>query len=149
MNTRTKRAIWVIFSILAVVLIGLVVLIVQANLLKSQPAISEKIGITSSEKISTIVIPHFNTFQSERRDFLKEVSAKLKAQKIVLISVNHYGLGGKDFLTTNRSWDFSTSDPKINSELFDSLTKSGQVSSDDTVFENEHGIKNVLSLIHI
>lgn len=144
MNVKVKKAIWAVFLVLVTVLIGLAFIIVRTGFLSDKPAVSEKIGLPTSEKISTIVVPHFNTFQTERRDFLKKISGEVSPKKIVVVSVNHYGLGEKDFLTTQKSWDFSVVDPKINTELFDSLIKSGQVGADETVFENEHGIKNVL-----
>lgn len=97
-----------------------------------------------NDNYPVVIVPHFDSFKKERRELLSTLRGKASPKKIVLFSVNHFALGQRDILTTNRVWDFKDVNVKTDSEGYQKLIKNPSVLGDDTPFFSEHGVKNVL-----
>lgn len=100
--------------------------------------------IAKIESISTLVVPHYDFAKERRQKLIKDIGTKTQPKKIVVISVNHFGLGEGDILTTDKEWNFAASNPKIDKSLYQKIINTNIAKSADNVFEGEHGIKNVL-----
>lgn len=94
-------------------------------------------------RISGIIIPHFDFAKEKRQEFLSNISRKVHPAKIVILSVNHYGIGGSDIIVSDKEWQFISGIPKINEGLDGKLVADNLVVKDNSPFLNEHGIKNV------
>lgn len=105
------------------------------------------IGLTPrffiKKRISGIIIPHFDFAKEKRQEFLSNISRKFHPAKIVILSVNHYGIGGFDIIVSDKEWQFISGTPKINEDLSVKLVADNLAVKDNSPFLNEHGIKNV------
>lgn len=92
------------------------------------------------------VLPHHNLVKQQRNDMLQQLSVLSQPETIILLSPNHFNAGSSNVLTTNRIWQLHNGNDQIysNDELVEQLTAEQLINLDDTVFNNEHGIKNVL-----
>jgi poly-gamma-glutamate synthesis protein (capsule biosynthesis protein) len=100
------------------------------------------------QSISTIVIPHHDLVKDKRADLIKNVAKTTKPRTIILISPNHFDTGSSDILTTNKIWQLADSTINPNKEKIDILLGNKLIISQESAFESEHGIKNILSDIH-
>jgi len=144
MKVKSKK---LVFAISAMVFVAAIIVLaviqkVRTDFLYNSNQVGDKIIQPSSRKISTIIVPHFDNFKTERQKFLDSLSSQ-NPQKIIIASVNHFNAGEGDIITTDEKWDFSGGAPAINNELFDALIQKQTAAADDTAFENEHGIKKV------
>lgn len=130
--------------ILAVFSIGFGAVILSKNQPDNgAPIISHAVVSDQSEQISVIVVPHFDFAKDLREKLTSQLAQKISPAKIIIVSVNHYNAGTNDIISTDKNWNFSTSQPKINQRLFDQITADKSVVSDEPAFLNEHGIYNI------
>lgn len=94
--------------------------------------------------IPSIIVPHFDLAKADRQTFLKSIATKEQPKEIVLLSVNHQNIGDNDIVTTKKSWDFGDIKINVDEDLFNKITAENTIVSNDGVFLNEHGVKNVL-----
>lgn len=142
-NVKVKKAIFIIASVLFVIVAATILFSPTTKKYKNGEI--QSVGIPAQiDQISTAIVPHFDEFKTERQKMLADLAPKISAQKIVLVSVNHFGAGQKNILLTKKTWDFAKGSPKINENLAGSLLQDSNIGEDNNVFESEHGIKNVL-----
>lgn len=110
----------------------------------SKIAIKIETKSTSSENISTIIIPHFDFFKDKRQEFLKKIAQKSQPKQILVVSVNHFNVGQGNIIVTGKNWDFTGLKTKVNTKLFKQLVNDKVATSEDGPFAEEHGIYNVL-----
>ncbi len=103
----------------------------------------------NSENIPSVIIPHFDLAKTNRQAFLNDLKTKIDPKKIAIVSPNHQDLGQTDIITTDQNWDFSNLKPKVNTDLFSKLSSNHTILGDSTVFQNEHGIRNVFPEIAV
>lgn len=93
-----------------------------------------------SQSISTVIVPHHDLAALQRQLTLSNVSARVNPKTIILISPNHFNVGGYNLLTTKRTW-------RIQNAIFEpderKIEKLG-LEIDDLAFDREHGITNLL-----
>lgn len=96
------------------------------------------------------VVPHHNLVASQRQSMLAELAAHSQPETIILVSPNHYDLGTASVLTTDRVWSINNNQTNIypDTDLVEELHTAGVARLEDTPFDNEHGIKNLLDDIH-
>lgn len=97
-----------------------------------------------------VVVPHHNLVATKRQAVLAKLANESQPQTIILVSPNHYDLGTSDVLTTNRVWSINNNQAQIQpaASLIHGLVATNVARIQDSVFDNEHGIKNLLDDIH-
>jgi len=141
------KKLFVIVIILGILVIGLILLTKNnSNSQKTnQPGFSIEGGnLSKAQNLSTVVLPHFDFAKDTRQKLIRELAKKIKPREIIILSVNHFSLGDSDILTTDKSWNFDKSNPKIDNILFNKIVEANIAKPFDNAFEGEHGIKNVL-----
>lgn len=97
-----------------------------------------------SSVIYPIIVPHFDTFKSERQKFLQGLSVEIKPNKIILLSIDHYGSGKQNISSTNKTWQLKDKSIELEKATFTKLTSEDVISDDENAFLDEHGIKNII-----
>lgn len=105
-------------------------------------------SIKSGEKIPVVIVPHFEFATDKRNELLKNIGSKYKPKHAVIVSVNHFNSGDYDILLADKDWNISqgklTGDKNIAQKIADN--SDGEINN--SAFENEHGIKNLLEPVH-
>lgn len=96
------------------------------------------------EVIYPIIVPHFDTFEAQRQNYLKDLSQKIRPEKIILMSVDHYNYGRRNISAMTGTWRLKTGDIQLEQGVFAKLVASSAVYNDENAFITEHGIKNVV-----
>jgi len=125
-------------------LCALFVIIVSALVL---PKINEKSPTDSpSESVGypgALIIPYFDFAKTAREKFLDELVKTSKPNKVILLSANHFD-SSADFLVTKRKWEFIDQKVETDNAAVQNLIDTKIATLDESVFENEQGINNVL-----
>jgi len=108
-------------------------------------SINEEAAITGEENIPVVIVPHFNFAEEERHKVLSDVESRVKPKAIVLVSVNHFGTGNSEIITTQKNWQVKGGEIHSEKNLEENLVASGVAVDDEMAFVNEHGITNILS----
>ncbi len=141
-----------VFSILGIVL-GMVWIALSGLGCTNQGLISETIQepITQEpvavESVSlAAVLPHHNLVQARRVQFFQQLSAIYQPATIILISPNHFNSGSGNVLTTDRTWKVQNGITQLEPDLpvINQLVGSQLAVLDDTAFDSEHGITNLI-----
>lgn len=103
----------------------------------------------SQTHISTLVVPHHDLVKDIRSQTFTKVAKLTQPKTIILISPNHFDTGSNDFITTNKTWQLTDSIIKPDQDKINSLLAGNLITSDESAFTNEHGIKNILTDIHL
>lgn len=101
-------------------------------------------GQTFTTTISTIIAPHFDMAAVLRQDLLYRAAQKVNPKTIILVSTNHFDAGGYDILTTDKTWRLKNASLEADKNLIKKLN----LPLDETAFDREHGIFNLLSPIN-
>lgn len=113
------------------VFLGLILIILVGKLIFQKPN-------------PVVIVPHFDLFQAQRQELLKDIASKYQPKKIVLLSVDHYRSGRSEVSTTERDWDFKDKTIRVDRDGVERLSKMDFVTNEENPFIFEHGIKNVL-----
>lgn len=94
-----------------------------------------------------VVVPHHNLVMDRRQALLKELSADSQPKTILLISPNHFNVGLDDVIVGDKAWTVQQGQHTISPDasLAHWLQQENLASVDNLVFDNEHGVKNLLS----
>lgn len=129
------------YFILIIIIILFVVLSIARRTTDKESSLNKT---DHQSQIPVIIVPHFDYFKTERQNYLNNLAKTISPKEIILVSVNHQNLGNADFITTDKEWQYQSAKVQINQDLFNHLTESSKVTADDSVFLDEHGIKNVI-----
>lgn len=133
------------FPLVVLIAISLVFLIIPIKSLNFKENSAGSISkISNDEKISAVIVPHFDVFASQRQALLQDIGQTPKPKTIMLVSVNHFNTGNENILTTDRNWTTDRGTVEADNDLIAQLTKSKIAGNDENAFTNEHGIKNIL-----
>jgi len=106
---------------------------------------------TESVKSTSIiaVVPHHDLVKESRSKLFEKISRQSQPKTIILLSPNHFTSGSSELITSNRNWLLSNGDKILLSDqdLENKITQNNLVEEDNQVFDNEHGIKNLLGEI--
>lgn len=94
--------------------------------------------------IYPVIVPHFDTFKTQRQEFLKNLAQSVQPSKIILMSVDHYNYGEQDISSMTGTWRLRVGDIELERDIFAKLIASGIINNDKNAFVSEHGIKNVI-----
>lgn len=100
-----------------------------------------------NDQISTIIVPHHDLVADLRGQFFTELSPKITAKTIILVSTNHANHGSDDIITTKKDWQLSEGTIASNHEKIDQLLGDNLLIAEDSPFDGEHGITNILEPI--
>ena len=104
-----------------------------------------KISSKNSENIVSVIIPHFN-FATDKRDLmLKNIGDIYKPEHAVIVSVNHFNSGDSNILLADREWEVDSGKLTSDKNIVQKIAEDSVGKVDNSAFENEHGIKNVLA----
>lgn len=97
-----------------------------------------------------MVVPHHDLVKDRRSRLFEERSNATQPDTIILLSPNHFSAGRDDVITTDRVWSVENGEASVvpATDVIDVLVSAELATVDDTVFDTEHGIKNILSDIH-
>ena len=97
-----------------------------------------------------VVLPHHDLVKTQRQSLLAEVSQRSQPETIILLSPNHFLAGQAAIQTTDRIWSLAGDTQHIfpDVSVINQLVVGGLVSNEDSSFNNEHGIKNILADLH-
>lgn len=98
----------------------------------------------NNDQISTIIVPHHDLVADLRGQFLAELSQELKLDTIILVSTNHADHGSADIITTKKNWQLSEGIIAPDHEKIDQLLGDALLVAEDSPFDGEHGITNIL-----
>ncbi len=98
----------------------------------------------SGDNITSIIVPHFNTFADKRLELLSNIWTQYSAENIILVSVDHFNSGSTNITTTDKDWTTSEGKLTANKDLVRKLADSGIATSDESAFAKEHGISNIV-----
>jgi len=103
---------------------------------------------TANEQLA-VVVPHHDLVKDKRIKLLKQLGQKSQSKTIILLSTNHFNAGASEIITSNRDWTVANGQKILSAdtELINGLIKNNLAMIDDSAFENEHGIKNLLGEI--
>jgi len=92
------------------------------------------------------VVPHHDLVKEQRRQFFSFLSQNFNPQTIILISPNHFNVGAFLIISTKKRWVLKngTSFLQPNEKIIDDVLRLKLIKEDSLVFDNEHGIKNLL-----
>lgn len=96
------------------------------------------------KQISVVIVPHFDFFKDKRQEFLAGIAKDYQPKTIILVSTNHFNAGIGNIISSKKDWHGVNGTAKIASSLFDKISSSNLISADDTPFDNEHGINNII-----
>jgi len=98
---------------------------------------------------AAVLVPHFSITAPQRERFWTELSKKFTPDRVMVVSVDHFGVGQSNISTTKRQWQFQTSSPLLDESLTDKLLESGLATELDGELIAEHGLTQILpELIH-
>ncbi|MBM2820286.1 MAG: hypothetical protein HW405_46, partial [Candidatus Berkelbacteria bacterium] len=135
--TRTIKQL--LFGILLSLLI-IVIAYLTSPLFRTTPI---KIELNQN-KISTLVVAHHDLVKHERSRIFREVAAKEKYRDVILVSPDHFNSGINSISTTNKTWHLTNSIILPDSDKINQLEKN-LVTNQESAFEREHGITNILN----
>lgn len=97
-------------------------------------------GQTFTNTISTIILPHHDLAAASRQSLLYQAAETITPKTIILVSPNHFETGGYDIMTTDKTWRLMNAylEPDKN------IIKKLNIPLDESAFEREHGIFNLL-----
>ncbi len=101
----------------------------------------------ADSNISTIVVPHHDLVKEKRSAFLKEIALNNQPETIILVSLNHFLAGSYDITTTKQTWELQDKELFADQEKIDQLINNNVISSEESAFSREHGIRNLLGEI--
>ena len=139
METKNQRIFWLL--LLALICFGLI-LIFYKYFNKTNQTIQ-------SPSISAAIIPHHDLAENQRRALLSQVAAQIKPPTIILVSPNHFDVGGGNILTTDKQWKLQNAFVLPDQDKIAELTRDGSILKDESAFSREHGITNVLGDINL
>lgn len=100
-------------------------------------------------KISQIIISHHLFAKTEINSFLKDFSDKNPDfDRIILISPNHFNSGNNEIIIRNSDFKIGKDTFMVNSKTVDHILESGVVHVKNNAFTFEHGIFNLIPIIH-
>lgn len=96
------------------------------------------------------VLPHHDLVKAQRQALLATLAEQSQPETIIVVSPNHFGSGAGVMQTTDRIWSLAGGTAQLtpNSEVVYNLVESKLVTLEDSSFEGEHGIKNLLGDLH-
>lgn len=96
------------------------------------------------------VLPHHDLVRTQRQEMLTTLAKRSQPETIIVVSPNHFSAGQASIQTTDRIWEIDGGTAMIepNHAVVDALVSAGVASMDDSSFNSEHGIKNILSDLH-
>lgn len=103
---------------------------------------------TKSEVIPVAIIPHFEFATDKRDQMLKNIGKINKPGHAVIVSVNHFNSGDSNILLADREWQINSGKLTSDKEIVQKIANDGGGKVDNSAFENEHGIKNVLAPVY-
>lgn len=96
-----------------------------------------------------VIVPHHDLVKKPRSAVLQALSVNSQPDTIVVISTNHFNIGTSDIITTDRAWVVNHGEQTIApaTDIIAALTQTTSASIEDSIFDGEHGIKNLLGEI--
>lgn len=96
---------------------------------------------SENKKISAVIVPHHTIVAAQRGQTLQKVAAHIPQPKtIILLSPNHYELGGGNIQTTRMKWNLAEEKIVPHLSVIDRLIQNGGVRDETPSFRTEHGI---------
>lgn len=99
----------------------------------------------STKKISTLIVPHDEFAKSLRDDAIGQVAKTIKPETIIVVSTNHFYSGNQNILSTEKTWKIYSGNVEPDINVIENLKNSSILSVQDSPFEREHGIYNLLA----
>ncbi len=99
-----------------------------------------------AQKPLAIVVPHHNLVAEQRAELFSAAAVRTQPQTIIVLSPNHFSTGKAGILTTDKTWTLNNSTNTIEPDqsLIQTLIEANVVTIDSSVFNNEHGVSNLL-----
>jgi gamma-polyglutamate biosynthesis protein CapA len=101
--------------------------------------------VAGKPTISTIIVPHHDLVKDKRAEFFASIKDKTNPKTIVLASTNHFQTGSCNIETTDQDWDLSDSKISAEKTIITKLVEEKIACNENSAFEREHGIKNILA----
>jgi poly-gamma-glutamate synthesis protein (capsule biosynthesis protein) len=103
---------------------------------------------TANEQLA-VVVPHHDLVKDKRAELLKKLGQNSQPETIILLSTNHFNAGAGNIVTSSRDWTVANGQEILSADtvLINKLTANNLATADNAVFDNEHGIKNLLGEI--
>lgn len=95
--------------------------------------------------VSTIIVPHHDLVKDKRAEFFKSIKEKSDPKTIVLASTNHFLTGSCNIDTTDQDWNLADGKIPANKTVITKLVEAKIACNENSAFEREHGIKNILA----
>ena len=95
--------------------------------------------------VSTIIVPHHDLVKDKRAEFFKSIKSKSNSKTIVLASTNHFQTGSCNIETTDQDWNLADGKISANKTVITKLIDEKIACNENSAFEREHGIKNILA----
>ena len=128
-----------IIGLITILIIGIVFLILKY--VQITPNQSPQI---TSNKISVVIVPHFDLAKESRTKALKEVSSSANYKTVVLVSPDHFEAAESQIVTTEKDWKLNNAIIYPDKAKIDTLISSGLIQDQESAFNREHGIANIL-----
>lgn len=135
---KEKRQL-VLIGIISVLIIGAVFAILKY--VKVNQAAPLEI---SSTKISAAIVPHHDLVKDKRAALLKEVASNANYKTIILVSPDHFEAASSSIVTTDKEWKLQNAIIPADKNKIDQLVSTGIASNQESAFNREHGITNIL-----
>jgi len=144
-----------IFSILIILIIGTLFAVSRIKKGEGKIELTSIQNITSkNETVSleavSFVSPHHLVAEKMIDQIFSEVAGKnknSKVERIILVSPNHFNLGTGWAVASNADWKLENGMVAGDKEFIRKLGKSGLVHVENSAFQREHGIENLLPYV--
>jgi len=143
---RQKKQFGFVLLLIVLVLGGLFLL--NARRQTSNKSFGEDNGFNENyldtNEISSLIVPHHDLVKEKRAEAFYSIKDKVSPRTVILASPNHFNTGNGKIITASKDWRTSEGTIMADSQRIDMLLGSGQVVSQNTAFDGEHGISNLL-----
>jgi len=105
---------------------------------------------TTSLEVVSFVSPHHLVAEKIIDDIFSRAAEKNKnvsVERIILVSPNHFNLGSGWAISSDADWDTKQGLVKGDKEFVRALSDNGLVHQENTAFQKEHGIENLLPYV--
>ncbi len=106
--------------------------------------------VVKQEESIIAVLPHHDLVKAQREDLLAQLAERAQPETIILVSPNHFAAGQASVQTTDRTWSLQNNTVELlpNKNVINTLVETNVATIEDSSFNSEHGIKNILSDLH-
>lgn len=129
---------------ITILCIGLVFLLLKYVRFSGEPVELQ----ISALKISSVIVSHHDLASAQRSALISEVVANSNISSIktiILVSTDHFLAADSPIVTTDKEWKLANAVILPDKTKIQELIDSSQVSNQESAFNREHGITNILA----